>query len=240
MIRKVNMLSTLADKIREVYCEERNRWNHLNGKSVTWGDRPIPRYDGGIDSMGRKYGNVWLEIAKFVTANKMNYAAFVRAQFSIARQRPIDPTQLNKPKARDLYLSVAQRSSSDTTRLFLLQKNVFSRETAKMQFRKEKYHWTDAQIFRAVLGNRLLSLSALFRYCLARSEGYSELAESFHQEAIEQYLDDPDAYDRIWEQWVPDDFRRDVRKLIETVDDQESVLEDGPSSRVNHRVILID
>ena len=214
MIRKVNMLSTLADKIREVYCEERNRWNHLNGKSVTWGDRPIPRYDGGIDSMGRKYGNVWLEIAKFVTANK--------------------------PKARDLYLSVAQRSSSDTTRLFLLQKNVFSRETAKMQFRKEKYHWTDAQIFRAVLGNRLLSLSALFRYCLARSEGYSELAESFHQEAIEQYLDDPDAYDRIWEQWVPDDFRRDVRKLIETVDDQESVLEDGPSSRVNHRVVLID
>lgn len=238
-------IDTLAGRIREVYCQERNLWHHRHqGRLTDWGAAPVPRYDGGVDEMGRHWKNIWMEIAKFVITKKVDFAAFVRAQFTLASKRPVDPFHLHNDKAYSIYLSVAQRSSTRLSQLFAAQRKVFTKEVAKLSPCKISRRWSDEQVFRAVLGNRLIQLSALFRYCVARHERYEDLAEKYFQWAVEQYLDSPEDYDRIWGEWIPGDFRDGLKDLITRANYLGTEEEDRSPERVMSdppkRTIIID
>ena len=241
MVNHQRTLKALAQKIRELYCEQRNLWHYqVQGRETNWGAVPMARYDGGVDEMGRNWGNVWDEIALFVCKRKVNYASFVRAQFSVVRKRPIDPFQLKSDKAYDLYLSTAQSSSSNLASLFALQREVFQRETSKLARRKVTHKWDDNQIFRAVLGNRLLRMSALFRYCLAVNLGYESIAETFHLQALEQYLVDAKIYDSVWGAWIPDALKREAASLDEFTWSEAEELPQMDRPTTHQRTIVID
>lgn len=200
-----HMLDTVAAQVREVYCQCRNRW-HLEHerKATAWGSKPIPRYDGGEDGNGRTYANVWRQVAQFVLLHGLDPRRFVRAQFAIRDSKPVEPTHLTGPRALDVYDAEAERSRGDIARLFDFQRQQVLLEFNKLKPCRSRYGWADADVYRAVLGNALVSLSALFRFCLAESLGLTDLVDRFAEDAIVQYMADRAEYDEVWGRWVPE------------------------------------
>jgi hypothetical protein len=97
------------------------------------------------------------------------------------------------------------------------------RELAERKMVVEQSLGSEAvEAWREVLLDYSLPLSALFRYCLAKSlvregnERFESVAEEFRVAAALQYLRNPRSYDEIWgPDWIPDDFTQQARKVYE-------------------------
>lgn len=229
-----------AQLIRDEYCRVRNRWHMEHEmKHTNWGARPIPKYDGGEDVHGRQHQNIWRKIAVFVIKHNLNPTRYVQAQFNIRVSKPIEPTQLLTEYSLSLYEAQESISEKEIARLFEMQKEQVLVECDKLRPCRAR-GWSDKDITRAVLGNQLIPLSALFRYCIAKKEGYDDLAEEYKVEALTQYLAYPDAYDRIWGEWIPSDFRSEARQLTDYVTVSEAARSRLEQFQPCQRAIIMD
>jgi hypothetical protein len=204
----------VAGVVRQCYCDERNQWHRVHERKKTmWGLNLVPRYDGGEDSHGRVHQNMWERVARFVIRNRLDPRRFVRAQFAIRDSKPIEPTSLLTDQAISLYHHQAQTDDEEIRRLFDFQRRRALAEFDKLMPCRTSRGWTDGDINRAVLGNMLVPLSALFRYCLTKRDGHEDLAETFAQEAVVQYLAQPSDYDKVWGDWIPQALKDLAAKL---------------------------
>ncbi len=207
-----------AEIIRSEYCAARNKWHREHERKKTnWGATLLPKYDGGTDSSGREHQSLWRRAAVFVIQHRLNPGRFVRAQFAIRLSKPIEPTQLLNVRAVELYEAQEQIDSSEIARLFHMQKEQALVEMDKLKPCRASRGWTDVDIRRSVIGNGMIPLSALFRYCIARKEGDDDLADAFYAEALIQFLSQPDDYERIWIGWLPNEIRMHARQLTDYV-----------------------
>ncbi len=82
--------------------------------------------------------------------------------------------------------------------------------TASMQFRSACRDtattfptYPNARIWRRTLMDFSYTISPLFRYCVAASEGFTEEAEKLYESALQQLLSEPDGYVSAWHGKIP-------------------------------------
>lgn len=212
--RANTLLRRYTEIVRSTYCELRNRWHSLHERRETnWGAQVVPKYDGGTGPGGQKYKSVWDRVARFVIQNSAEPRRFVQVQFAVRQAKPIEPTELVSPRALELYRYNEKTAFEDILRLFHYQQQRAATEFNKLRPCKINHQWTDADIHRAVLGNTLVQLSALFRYCIAHREGYTSIADRYKDEALVQYLSQPEDYDKIWVGWIPPELTNEAQLL---------------------------
>jgi len=128
---------------------------------------------------------------------------------------PISPEQLLSPKRLKAY-----RAS--------LRTNAHLKQTAsefrEMQAETRRHVRCMQSLDGATMENACvdaitdpdLSLTWLFRFCLARSLDraiFDRLAASYEREAAFEYMWDREAYDKLWKLWLPEEFRKQVAEI---------------------------
>src|SRR5690554_455442 len=67
------------------------------------GDRPYPRYDGGVDTDGKRYQAVWPRVAQFLLDNDCDPHAFFMAQVITGKSNLMSPLSYCSDKALKRY-----------------------------------------------------------------------------------------------------------------------------------------
>lgn len=216
-------LVQLATEIRKIYVRERSEYESLKcGQTVVW--KPAKRYDGRApietdDGIVLQKGTVsaWLKLAKFFAEHRIEPRAYIQSQFEATahRDRALNPDQLTSPAAQFRWRK-AKRKKEEYIKLALtLQSSLASAEIQLLQHYAGKSPEDAAAV---VLCNNGLELSALFRYCLARSirgKRFRQIARSFEVEACLQFERFRTYYLRHWKSVLPDGFSKRSREIYE-------------------------
>ena len=197
-------------RIREVYVRERRLFEQrISGRPSHF--RSGPQWDGGRGRSGRTYVAVWPKIARFVLKNRLEPDAFVRRQFQLhSGSFVIKPNQLYNGAALDRYREVAKVSRQEIAASLRSQQNALVRAVRQFQDMAE----IEGEIFplstirASVLLDAEAPFTALFRYCMARSEKLNDIARVFRAAAVVQYVRDAAIYNEIWGARIPEKFKR--------------------------------
>ena len=201
-------MQQLATYVREVYLFERRAFEEqLAGIPSSY--RSSSYWDGGVTATGKR-STIWERVAKFIIDKKLPVDTFIRRQFQYADgPYVIKPNQLYNAAAMDRYL---RGRSSDHQEILLAWRSQHSalavalvacQDMAAME--NEELSKTSLQA--TVLLNEDVALSALFRYCLAKSEGLTEISRLYRDAAALQYMRHRKDYDQIWKNWIPNKFK---------------------------------
>jgi hypothetical protein len=196
-----------ANMVRTYYIMEYRRHveSRQGGGPCTYGCRPLPRWDGGVDADGKVYDRpIWYEIVRYAMNNTVNPILLVRATFRIWKsQQPPFPNQFANPLA-------LQRARAITEPPVVLGDNL------KMEDQRFKAAATIHQLYdhmdieaagRRTLHDPTNELSPLYRYCVGKLAGADDVAERFKQEAFLMYVFDHKTYDIAWGDRIPQELR---------------------------------
>ena len=223
----------LADKLKETYIIERRIYEtNRDGKASKY--LPSSKYDGSTDSpfdrdISRREESVeiakvestWLKQARILRVAQIDPVDYVRRIFFMidgVSTTPPTPHDLTSARAMDLYRQGCEGKLEDIERAWriqceaaeiriLVQQAVGSTAKRKVSMRKATLD---------VLYDRSVGLSALFRYCLAKSmkhPKFEQLAAIYEGDAATQYIRSSREYDQVWGDWITDEFRRATPKL---------------------------
>lgn len=237
--------AAIAELIRNTYMVEKNRYTaavrptQAQGQSPAFGDRLKPAVtasrakthasveDEIMSSVSAKpKSNVWLRIADFCIKRMYDPEKYVRYQFlNLGNQgrRATLPTaeHLMTPAAVTRYLAGLGDLTRELQSAFDVQRSTFEIEAAVIRQRLSCR--SDQDAWYTALNDVSLPLTALFRYCLARSirdqESLSaDVKNTFHNTvrrfavaAAVQYVYAEEAYDQVWKEWIPPDFKAQAK-----------------------------
>lgn len=211
-VRSNPAVKLTADLIRSVYIQERRRREQsVTGLESRYNSHVM--WDGGTHR-GKEYQSVWEKAAKFVLANKYDPVLLVEAQFRGSAKNCPEPSQICSPLAIDRMLVYSEAHRNEMPSYLAHQKNVC--HTALRSF----FGSTDLsqeKIVAAVLVDRTLDMSALFRYCFAVHANVPHIADRFRDQAVMQYVRYPDDYDAIWKEMIPEGFREHAATTYPTL-----------------------
>ena len=199
-----------ARLLRHAYVELRRTYSAGRGRDRPY--TPNPAWDGRRTANPRKpdQPNMWEQTAAKLLAQGIDPAGYVEALHdAIVSQFPQPPQlpELLSPRLmamyqayrRDLPARVAQRLRSDanTARTEIVLRNAYG------GYSMENATWL-------TLTNGVLSISPLFRYCMAMGESaprfHQLAAQRFEQAAVLQYMRAREEYARAWEDVLPAGF----------------------------------
>jgi hypothetical protein len=194
--------ASLADRTREAYLQRREELNAILGNSEPdLRSRPIPRWDGGVDSYGRQHSPIWPRIAEFLRQRGIgNPVHFISANMSAGC--PLPPELMTENAVKRYYDyeeclpgKIACRLNGDVGRF----------EFAVLETRLLYPELTsDREVCEHVLRNHVSpDLSMLFRYCKAVSEKMASVAEIYEDLALEEFQHCPELYREHWKNILP-------------------------------------
>lgn len=161
----------------------------------------------------------WLSIAAFIVDKNLPIPEWTR--YVVDEMRVPQPNHLKSPKILGRYLTtesyrllrskrvVRDMLETSKARAFTELSMLLEGQSAG-DFEQEM---TREDLIGMVLANGAASFTPLFRYCWARDQQMNRLAESYYVGAVCQYLTSADVYDEVWGEWVPKDFRAEVRRM---------------------------
>jgi len=189
---------------------------------------PSPKWDGeeafedNPEISSRK--STWERMASKLATLEVDPVDLVRRLFDDLgpSERPIMPNQLASSSTLSRYDRLVAEAAPDIELALKSQLEVLI--TA---FRCSDTAGTQVDVWVGVLLDEGLSLSALFRYCLALQhaaealgEGpfadvtrFERVAEHYEIPANEQYRKNKDAYDRTWKKILPPGLRNESSSL---------------------------
>jgi hypothetical protein len=178
--------------------------------------RHYPLYDGGLDQADRKHKSIWLELAQWGLEAKIDVEALLRDLTELHMEsKCLTPFELRNYPLSTLPVALAEH------RQRIMKKVYYELDSERGVARVALYSiaqvrkWTDAEIRRHVILDRMLGLSPLFRLCLAQQCGEDRLVAQFWDAATEQYLRHPDSYDAVYGPHLPDAFRAAARACLD-------------------------
>ena len=205
-IAQTDVLGLMADYIRDMYirCRRLRPGEHNYQLHEKW--------DGGVDSRGRQHKNVWPKIARFMFQHQLDASACMSLRFELAAGLKSAPLPDHIPSLRylDDYKAVSQLDTTELRYILRAEKELATVEIAEAA----QFELVGIPGWIFVLGNSELSLSPLFRYCLASSEELTDLLDRYRTSAILQYASSMDNYDAAWAEWIPAKFRKQVRYAV--------------------------
>lgn len=197
----------IANGVRTYYILEHRLHvdSRQGGGPCTYGCRPLPKWDGGVDAEGRVYERpVWFDIVRYALTNSVSPILLIRGTFRAWNSpQPPYPNQFTNPlalrRARDM-------TSSSTIFSENLHMEDHRFKAAVTVHRRYDNMDVDAAGRRA-LHDPTVGVSALYRYCTGKQCGADDVAERFKQEAFQMYVFDRETYDASWGDRIPQELR---------------------------------
>lgn len=201
-------IERISNYIRDLWINAYRNFQIRQGKPPTY--MTSVRWDGGYDSRtNRRYKSIWPQIAYFVLKNSVEPEALVKAQFEYASAILPTPQTMVSSAGLAKYRRYSQNVVPKLHRQFQSEKLA-----ATIALRTAGFiHDSPERAYFAVLCDLSIQLSALFRYCLGHEQGLSEVATYWKSEALEQYIAEPDCYDQVWGEFIPNEFRNEASKV---------------------------
>jgi len=190
---------------------------------------------------------VWLRLAQLVLDRKYDPRMFIQAQFELwppgrlMRYELPQPEAFLRPEAEQNYVTARQALAREIAVSFRLQRECFETEVA---FRRGWMN-SDEEAWADVLNSSDadISLSALFRYCLATSLAsdpavkdkarFERIAQRFLPAAALQYVYAADDYDAVYREWIPANFRDLATRLYRQLHGLDTEAEQRDDEAVN-------
>lgn len=219
-----SVLAELASRVREAYIEERRLWECRKGLRGDAGESSPPwtpgRYwDGGkIRLTGKVMKPYWPRVVRFLLEHKVtDFRAYIAAQFSArSTMGPVPtPQYLVGDKALRVWKKHREAHAASALKLghsLSCQKQVLAR--ALLARHEELPHLSPERVRRGVLLDTDLPLTALFRYCLAISEGLDEIARVYELAAETEFLADRESYCSAWKDWIPEALKENAGQVL--------------------------
>jgi hypothetical protein len=239
--RKVDPRDTKASRIRRLYWDYVRAVQGIGSNEQDPASRYHPLYDGERDGRGRTRRSVWLQLAEWALANDIDVEALFRNlaklhkgghciapdQIRVFRvetiQRALDTRR--QQVLRDLrYHTWAELLLVAMAWLNLTQlvarawrRGVGRNEHTRSPWRVDEPNrfgsagFSDVDILEYVLLDHTLNLSPLFRVCLADYLYVRKVEAYYRDRAKQQYLSDPDGYDTVYGDLLPQAFRAAAR-----------------------------
>jgi hypothetical protein len=207
------VLEEQSAHVRNLYCEARRRFLAARGIPSSFGNQPVPRWDGGTDAAGVKHKPIWPKILCFCAANSFNPSILIKAVFANGKgPEPPPPTRLYGGYAFGLY---AQQAQIEKTHL--RQSLIYYSDQANKYYHSfaARDDTEPGETWRTVLRRNPPMLSALYRYCVATRLGFDDIAAEHASTAFTEYFWSKDAYDEVWSDWIPESLRAEGTALAE-------------------------
>ncbi len=166
--------------------------------------------------------NIWIRIAQLCISRVFDPEKYVRYQFinltSASGRRPVlpSPEHLLSSNAINRYLAGLGDLIQEIESAFTVQRSTFEIEVAVI--RRRVSCTSDEDAWHIALNDVNIPLTALFRYCVARSvrdqpntpqdqkDRFHQTVSRFAVAAAVQYVYAEDGYKAIWKEWIPPDF----------------------------------
>lgn len=211
-IAPLPVIQETAARVRSCYIQARRRFETaISGVESTFGQHPahLIRWDGGTDPRGVRHPNIWLRIAEFVLAHKIEPEILVEAVFHFwSSGDPPKPNQLLGDSALQAVENYGKDQPVDVR--LSLQNEKMNAVRRAMEIRAVRPGANSEEVWRSVLQSEVDDFSPLFRYCLARQTGCDDVAARFRDEALLQYQKYRQIYDEILGANIPEDLKAAV------------------------------
>jgi hypothetical protein len=208
-------LTRLATEVRRVYFDNLRRFHlRVNGTDRYSGvnDNTIKGWDGGRDHRGVVHQSKWEAIVRFATKHRVDPVSLVNAVFDCAIGRdPPKPNQIISAKALESLENARINMIAD---LKLRYAGYAEEAEQAFLFWRKNRRVSEEQVWREVIASSELSLTPIFRFCLASSLKLDQAATFWRNEAIQEYVRAPDAYNKVLGNAVPSDFREESERLL--------------------------
>lgn len=213
--------TALLQYVRACYTIERSRWESLKeGKQVNY--TPPQRYDGmravTVENeleLEPARSSVWQKVIDWCGSREIDPAEYIRICFThlpMINTAP-EPQQLLGAKYESRWHETWEHMEEQLALDLKLQKQI-ARTNIIVQQTVSGETPEDAQLLVITDGD--LSLSPLFRYCLATSintKKMREVATIFQAEAVLQFECYRRLYKRLWKEILPEGFSKMSRRL---------------------------
>lgn len=201
---------TYIQLVKRIYAYERSRWESIKqGSEVNY---ILPKvYDGksaimidGELEIEKAKKSEWKTLADWIKGNKFPPKAFLATVFDnhlCTSKRALEPFQIRTDKYANLWYNTKDKMSERIKIALYSQRNTASREYNYKLNSLNKYN-----AWATVLLNMSLSLSPLFRYCIAMGIGtdrFQDLACRFEANAIMQFERYRKFYKEHWFNLLP-------------------------------------
>lgn len=203
---KLTPFDMFCARIREIYCIFRRQ----KPGCETYGAKPIPQWDGGEASDGRKCQNIWPKVAHAILSCEADPLDYIGAQFALfPAGRVPQPNQLYGDKAvgrwrqrsHDAGESIERKITADLRRL----------KSYIVPFVRN-LGWTRERAVRKAIQSRDSGISPLTKYCVANHEGLPTTSE-LRDAALSQYVFHLSHYDRVLGQQIPVELKEEALAL---------------------------
>lgn len=203
-----------AQWIREMWVQARQDYDmRVHGVTTWWGMKHMPQWDGGESANGRNYTAVWPKIYKFCLDNTLDPEKLVKAMFHFRKAGPAPlPNMACGQYGLELYQRYAgMQTQADDKRMMTISFNAQrERAASAMSSLQARYNFSSQLTWKLVLDDKTQPLTVLFRYCVATSEGFTDIATKYKLRALEQYLSNKEGYDEIWGSWIPKELKEEA------------------------------
>lgn len=175
--------------VRELYCDAVRRFQWNRGSSSSYGDTPMPKWDGGEDNFGVNHQPIWPKLVDFYLAQNLDPAAVIESIFHLAISqgftRAPKPPDMLGPKAMAAFNMVKQRLIDQQTATLAADQE--SLMTWTWHFRTYCSFPEDKARRTALMSGRS-ELSPLFRYIMALKYGYEDVCNEYRRPALYTYI----------------------------------------------------
>lgn len=213
----------LGKRIKSIYIAQRTAFDRrIKGIETIW--RSCRRYDQGVSETVETKAvlPVWITLARFFREKEINPYDYINFHFQKQLiTNPLEPFQLKTDKNWQDYEVWKKKEVKSILIAFRTQKSICTTNIQIVQSNGSRA--SNKEVYVDVLTDEALELSALFRYCLARSLNLKDIASIYEQQAAMQFYCNPDAYLKIWKKWLPQGFHERARKLFkQTVGEKDA------------------
>jgi|JI10StandDraft_1071094.scaffolds.fasta_scaffold21844_4 hypothetical protein len=212
----VSTYHATAKLLRRLYCMQ---YRQTKPSSSDYGEHPIARWDGGIDSAGKVFKPVWPKLAELVVDGQLDPYAFIRRGFAVYRTKatPPTPSQLQSEAVLSEYRRYKATIVADL-------RDYWDRECLELDMRRRVLLATISNVSEhAATITALLDTptptgdAAMFRYVAAAIMGCDRVCEFCHTQALLAYSNQKIDYDAAWGEKIPatlrteaDEYRRSL------------------------------
>lgn len=202
----------LGEAVREVYIQSRR----MVCNQPNFGDKRMPRYDGGVDAQGRRHKSVWPRVAATIISIGADPFIYIKAQFrSVRIDKPPLPNQLYGESAVAKF-RLLEHDSKQILR-DALQSQTLSVHGTRVSV-ETALQWPFSRALRYALNNLgRVTATPLLRYCLAKEYEFEDIADSFHLSALIQYTFQRKHYDDVWGSIIPSSLKTEGASLAQAL-----------------------
>lgn len=212
--------SPLELAVRAAYVRERTR--HETARHGTVGTYKVPlEADGrtakyrGEKLIERAVKSTWQKIVELCEAERIDPQTYIATIFANLEPDAIcpNPNYFHGQKALDRWYELCRGQE----KIVELSLNLETSVAAEKMSYYMSLDFPKRRAYRTTLVDDTLNLSPLFRYCVARSLNYDDIAEHFYPTAVSQYIQFSAYYDKYWREFLPKGFARSAAKDFKSI-----------------------